>query len=101
MNLVKPVCRSCEQPDLEIFLDLGCSPLADRLLSEEQLEQPEPTFPLEVAFCHNCALVQILETVPPEELFRQRRDGIGKIHGFLINLKLLEHERHNGLLLNS
>jgi SAM-dependent methyltransferase len=69
MNESKPICRSCQHTDLEIFLDLGRLPLADRLLSEEQLEQPEPTFPLEVAFCHNCSLVQILETVSPKTLF--------------------------------
>lgn len=92
MNLVKPVCRSCEQPDLEIFLDLGCSPLADRLLSEEKLEQPEPTFPLEVAFCHNCALVQILETVPPEELFCNNYPYYSSVSS-----TLLEHSRDNVL----
>ena len=69
MNNSKPICRSCQQAALEIFLDLGRSPVADRLLSKEQLDQPEPTYPLEVAFCHNCALVQILETVPPDVLF--------------------------------
>jgi len=92
VNLVKPVCRSCEQPDLEIFLDLGCSPLADRLLSEEQLEQPEPTFPLEAAFCHNCALVQILETVPPEELFCNNYPYYSSVSS-----TLLEHSRDNVL----
>lgn len=92
MNLVKPVCRSCEHPDLEIFLDLGCSPLADRLLSEEQLEQPEPTFPLEVAFCHNCTLVQILETVPPEELFCNNYPYYSSVSS-----TLLEHSRDNVL----
>jgi len=92
VNLVKPVCRSCGQPNLEIFLDLGCSPLADRLLSEEQLEQPEPTFPLEVAFCHNCALVQILETVPPEELFCNNYPYYSSVSS-----TLLEHSRDNVL----
>jgi len=62
-------CRSCREPALKRFLDLGNTPLADRILAEEQLSQPEPTFPLEVAFCEKCALVQILETVPPEMLF--------------------------------
>ena len=38
-------------------------------LSEEELKQPEPCFPLEVGFCPNCALVQIMETVSPEVLF--------------------------------
>ncbi|MDY6989597.1 MAG: class I SAM-dependent methyltransferase [Thermodesulfobacteriota bacterium] len=62
-------CRSCGQPGLEVFLDLGKTPLADRLLTEKQLKQPESHHPLEAAFCSNCSLVQILETVPPERLF--------------------------------
>lgn len=44
-------------------------PLANQLLSADQLLQPEPTFPLELGFCSTCALVQIDETVPPEALF--------------------------------
>ena len=50
-------------------LDLGRMALADALLTEEQLKQPEATYPLELAFCPECSLAQILETVPPEELF--------------------------------
>jgi SAM-dependent methyltransferase len=69
MSNIAPICRSCGKAELETFLDLGQSPLADRILSKEQLEYSEPVFPLEVAFCHNCSLVQILETVLPEELF--------------------------------
>jgi SAM-dependent methyltransferase len=48
---------------------LGKTPLADRLLTREQLKSPEPTFPLQVAFCPACNLVQILETVDPKVLF--------------------------------
>ena len=44
-------------------------PLADGLRTTEQLKDQDPAFPLEVAFCPNCSLVQILETVPPEQLF--------------------------------
>ena len=51
-------CRACEQPALEVFLDLGRSPIADRLLTLEQLNQPEPTYPLELAFCRHCSLVK-------------------------------------------
>ncbi len=63
------VCRSCQKSNLRIFLDLGHTPLAGRFPSPEQLTQPEPTFPLEVAFCPDCCLVQLLETVPPEVIF--------------------------------
>jgi len=52
-------------------LSLGKTPLANALLTEEQLRLPEPTFPLDLAFCPACSLVQILETVPPEKLFRE------------------------------
>jgi len=64
-----PACRSCSRRGLRLFLNLGCTPLADRLLTEEKLKEPEPTFPLEVAFCESCTLVQLLHTVPPEALF--------------------------------
>jgi SAM-dependent methyltransferase len=62
-------CRSCGAADLEIFLSLGDMPLSDGLLAPEQLAGAEPRYPLDVAFCPACALVQILETVPPEQLF--------------------------------
>jgi SAM-dependent methyltransferase len=52
-------------------LDLGRVPLANRLLDAHQLDEPELTYPLELAFCPRCALLQITETVPPEILFRE------------------------------
>jgi len=62
-------CRSCAHPQLEPVLDLGRTPLADRLVTEAQLGEPEPTYPLAVVFCPQCGLMQIRETVPPEVLF--------------------------------
>ena len=61
-------CRSCGAPILPV-LSLGTTPLANALLSEAQLADPEPRFPLEVAFCPGCSLVQLTETVPPGLLF--------------------------------
>lgn len=52
-------------------LSLGRTPLANALLTEEQLQSPEPTWPLELAWCPECALVQITESVPPETMFRE------------------------------
>ena len=62
-------CRSCGGHHLEVFLSLGHMPLSDGLLTSDQLAAQEPRYPLDVAFCSDCALVQILETVPPERLF--------------------------------
>jgi SAM-dependent methyltransferase len=64
-------CRSCGGSDLHPVLDLGRTPLANALLTAEQLGQPEPLYPLELFFCNDCTLLQISETVPPEQLFRE------------------------------
>lgn len=63
-------CRSCGAAGLAPVLDLGRTPLANRLLDAGQLAEPEPTYPLDLAFCPRCTLLQITETVPPEALFR-------------------------------
>jgi SAM-dependent methyltransferase len=60
-------CRGCGDPDFQVFLDLGKTPLADALVTDP--EAPEEHFPLKVAFCEKCALVQITEDVDPEKLF--------------------------------
>lgn len=65
------VCRLCGNLGLENFLSLGRTPLANALLTKEQLGEPEVTYPLDVAFCSRCFLVQITETVSPEKLFRE------------------------------
>ena len=62
-------CRACGNPDLEMVLSLGETPLADALLTEEQLTQPEYIVPLNWVFCPDCALAQIKESVSPEILF--------------------------------
>ena len=64
-------CRGCGGALPKPFLDLGKTPLANALLTAEQLREPEAMYPLEVAFCASCSLVQITETVPPDKLFRE------------------------------
>jgi SAM-dependent methyltransferase len=69
MSSAIQACRSCGGQPLEPILTLGETALADALLKPSQLSQPEPVFPLDVAFCPDCSLVQIFETVPPDVLF--------------------------------
>ena len=64
-------CRSCSSPDLYPFLDLGLQPLANNLLRPGDDTGTEPRFPLRVAVCQACWLVQIIETVPPTALFEE------------------------------
>lgn len=69
MNNPELSCRSCGHSPLEPVLSLGQTPLADALLTREQLDQPELIVPLEWAFCPRCSLVQLTEAVSPEILF--------------------------------
>jgi SAM-dependent methyltransferase len=62
-------CRSCGSNKLAPILSLGKTPLANALLSKEQLGQPELTYPLDLVLCTVCSLVQITETVSSEQLF--------------------------------
>ena len=63
-------CRSCGRAHTQLVLSLGSTPLANSLLTEAQLNEPEPRYPLDLVFCPDCGMVQITETVPPEILFR-------------------------------
>src|SRR4051794_34880712 len=68
---VSAECRSCGARDIQPILSLGQMPPANRLLRAEHLDAPEPRYPLDLVFCPACSLVQITESIPPEELFRE------------------------------
>jgi SAM-dependent methyltransferase len=61
-------CRSCGAAEPRTFLDLGETPLADALLPADSAPVEE-RFPLAVAFCSECSLVQVTEEVSPQKLF--------------------------------
>ncbi len=63
----RTACSACGSPDLEQFLDLGTSPIADAYTATPDEESPR--YPLQVAICGKCRLVQLLEVVPADVLF--------------------------------
>lgn len=83
-------CRLCGRQGLEPLIDFGTTPLADRLLTAAEVDQPELTAPLELVFCPVCTLVQITETVPPEELFCHDYPYYSSVSAALV-----EHSREN------
>ena len=87
-------CRSCGLDQLDAVLSLGSTPVADALRTAEQLAQSERTYPLDVSLCSGCGLVQILHTVPPEELFCRDYPYFSSF-----SPALLEHSRENALRL--
>jgi SAM-dependent methyltransferase len=64
-----PECRFCRAPLATQLVDLGSSPLANSYLTERQLGEMEPSYPLTVYVCDECLLVQLPEAVPSKQIF--------------------------------
>lgn len=63
-------CRICGNKNLVQFLDFGLQPLANSFLTQEQLNENEPTYPLRVVVCNQCWLAQLKDVVDPAIMFR-------------------------------
>ena len=90
MKKINIKCRSCHYSTLELILSLGITPLADRLLTEQQLGESELTAQLDLVFCPRCSLVQIVESVSPEILFTEDYPYFSSV-----SPTLQEHTRKN------
>lgn len=62
-------CRSCQSDRMRRIVDLGATPLANALLRPGPDKVAEKRYPLDLVVCQDCWLVQITETVPPDDLF--------------------------------
>jgi len=64
-------CRICRNDKLEKVLSLGEMPPANNFLEKDVLESGvEKSYPLELYFCKDCGLAQLIDIVDPEILFR-------------------------------
>ena len=62
-------CVVCGSENVEQVLDLGKTALANRFLSAEDLAAPEPRYPLRLGLCCDCSHVQLMDKVPPSDMF--------------------------------
>jgi SAM-dependent methyltransferase len=62
-------CRLCESNRLLSVLDLGATPPCEKFLTADELDLPEPTFPLHVRLCEDCLLLQIPALITPQDTF--------------------------------
>jgi SAM-dependent methyltransferase len=63
-------CLSCDTEGIKEILSLGCLPLPNAYPPAGAPDE-EPRFPLEVAFCPACSLVQLRHIVAPEQMFSE------------------------------
>lgn len=66
----REACRACGAGELSLFLSLGQMPLANSFLRSPEEFDDEAFFPLDLYFCQTCSLVQLLDVIAPEILFR-------------------------------
>jgi SAM-dependent methyltransferase len=74
-------CQISGRDDLELVVDLGHQPLCDSLLSLEQLDQPEKTFPLRITRSRSLGHTQLDYVVDGSEVFHREypyRCGVTK-----------------------
>ena len=64
-------CRLCQSDRLLCVLDLGATPRSERLLTTEQLDQPEITHSLRLQLCQDCLLLQIPALITPEATYSE------------------------------
>lgn len=63
------ICRHCNAPLTNVFLDLGFAPPSNAYLTAENLRASETYFPLKLYVCDECWLVQTEDYAGAEELF--------------------------------
>jgi hypothetical protein len=66
----RTACRVCGGTRLELILSLGPSPLANAFLNSPEEFADERRYPLDLYFCDSCALLQLVDVVDPDVLFR-------------------------------
>jgi SAM-dependent methyltransferase len=64
-------CRLCDSNRLMSVLDLGATPPCEAFLTSDELDSPEPTYPLHLRLCEDCLLLQIPALITPEDTFTE------------------------------
>lgn len=64
-------CRMCGKEINDCILDLGVTPVANRMVEKKNLDNEEKYYPLRICRCLSCSLVQLMDDVNPEEIFTE------------------------------
>lgn len=69
----RQTCRFCNSLNLEMVLKLNPSPIGDNYVTSDELHKIQDTYPIELFFCNNCGLAQLLDVYPWSILFGEPR----------------------------
>lgn len=62
-------CRLCGGRRLALAFSLAATPPANAFVPAARVALPQPCFPLDVFFCHECTHLQLLDVVDPRTLY--------------------------------
>jgi SAM-dependent methyltransferase len=64
-------CRMCDGTTFRVVIDLKRHPLVNSLVAKKDLQKRDPTFPLVVKQCRKCSLVQLVDLIDAEEIYKK------------------------------
>ena len=62
-------CRLCLSKEIEIAVNMGKSPISEKYVKKDSLENIIPKVSLDLYFCKNCSHVQLMDVVNPDFLW--------------------------------
>lgn len=81
----RTTCRMCDSPRLDVVMRCEPTPCGDHYVPASRVDEVQPCYPMDVALCLDCGLVQLPDVVNPELLYREY------IYNTSISLGLSEH----------
>lgn len=66
----RETCRLCGGTHHEVVLKLAPAPVVDAYVPATRLQEPQPTYPLDLFLCRSCGHAQLLHVVDLELLYR-------------------------------
>ena len=87
-------CNACNGSSFQEVLNLGKTPIAHRYLHENPPNK-EYTHLLAISLCRDCGLIQILNPIPPEELYKDynlTKEELEKLKSEKYEVQYLEAE---------
>ena len=64
-------CRMCNNINFNSVINLGKHPLVNSLISKKELQKKDLTFPLHVKQCTKCKLVQLVNIIDSNEIYKK------------------------------
>ena len=62
-------CRACGCGNLELIFSLRPTPIGDAYITSDNLNDPQPSYPIDLHMCADCGLAQLMDVIDPKVLY--------------------------------